>query len=167
MLLVSPSSVGVPVCVLVSPFCCVAAPLNGGSVGWCVVPLSRVVLPPSLLILAPLLSVCCCGVLWAGKCGGVCRGWHDAGDACLAVWCVWWRSEACPTPFRIVQPPFSLCVCCHSIVGLGLCLCDRVVSLWNSGGGLCWVEGCVVSTVYTSFALWCASQWCVCCDGSV
>lgn len=35
----------------------------------------------------------------------------------------------------------TVCVCCHSIVGLVLCLCDRVVSLWNGGGGLCWVEG--------------------------
>lgn len=26
--------------------------------------------------------------------------------------------------------------------------CGRVVSLWNSGGGLCWVEGRVVSTVH-------------------
>ena len=32
---------------------------------------------------------------------------------------------------------FCLCVRCHSIVGLVLCLCDRVMSLWNSGGGLC------------------------------
>ena len=54
----------------------------------------------------------------------------------------------CPTPFRMVQSPFFLCVCCHSIVGLGVCLCGRVVSLWNSGDGLCWVEGRVVSTVY-------------------
>lgn len=29
------------------------------------------------------------------------------------------------------------CVCCHSIVGLVSCLCGRVVSLWNGGGG--WV----------------------------
>ena len=26
-----------------------------------------------------------------------------------------------------------------------------------------WGVWCVVSTVYTSFVLWCASQWCVCC----
>ena len=52
--------------------------------------------------------------------------------------------------------PFCLCVLCYSIVGLGLCLCDRVVSLWNSGGGLCWVEGRVVSTVYASSVLCCA-----------
>ena len=128
----------------------------------------RVVLPPPvsccsapfLLILAPLLSVCCCGVLWVGKCGGVCRGWHGAGDACLAVWCVWWRSGACPTPSRIVQPPFSLCVCCHSIVGLVWCLCDRVVSLWNSGDGLCGVEGRVVSTVRCQLFMCCVVLCC-------
>ena len=36
--------------------------------------------------------------------------------------------------------------------------------MWNSGDGLCWVEGrvyCLLSTVYTSSVLWCASQWCV------
>lgn len=54
----------------------------------------------------------------------------------------------CLTPSRIVQSPFSLCVCCHSIVGLGLCLCDMVVSLWNGGDGLCWVEGRVVCGVW-------------------
>ena len=53
-------------------------------------------------------------------------------------------------PSRIVQSPSSFCVCCHSIVGLGLCLCGRVVSLWNGGGGLCWVGGRLLSTVYTS-----------------
>lgn len=61
----------------------------------------------------------------------------------------------------------TVCVPCHSIVGLVLCLCGRVVLLRNSGGGLCWVEGRVVSTVYTSSVLWCAFQWCVCCDGGV
>ena len=30
-----------------------------------------------------------------------------------------------------------LCVHCHSIVDLGLCVCGRVVSLWNGGDGLC------------------------------
>ena len=60
----------------------------------------------------------------------------------------WVRHLHCSTPSCIVHSPFSLCVCCHSIVGLGSCLCDRVMSLWNSGGGLCWVEGrgCLPST---------------------
>lgn len=61
--------------------------------------------------------------------------------------------------------PFRLCVCCHSIVGLELCLCGRVVSLWNSGGGLCWVEGRVVFTVRCQLlcVVVCVSVWCVCC----
>ena len=58
--------------------------------------------------------------------------------------------------------PVPLCVLCYSIVGLVLCLCDRVVSLWNGGDGLCWVEGRVVSTVYRSlstlYVLWCVFQ---------
>lgn len=71
---------------------------------------------------------------------------------CSAVPCLRIGSGTlhCPAPSRIVQSPFSLCVCCHSIVGLVLCLCDRVVSLWNSGDDSCWVEGRVVFTVYTS-----------------
>lgn len=32
--------------------------------------------------------------------------------------------------------PSTAYVRCHSIVGLVLCLCDRVLSLWNSGDGL-------------------------------
>lgn len=51
-------------------------------------------------------------LLWVGKCGGGLR------------------------PALLLR----LCVLCHSIVGLGLCLCDRVVSLWNSGDGLCGTE---------------------------
>lgn len=42
--------------------------------------------------------------------------------------------------------------------------CGRVVSLWNSGDGLCRVEGRVVSTVYC-LLLWvvvCVSVRCVC-----
>lgn len=52
---------------------------------------------------------------------------------------------------------FFLCVRCHSIVGLGLCLCGRVVSLWNSGDGLCGAEGRVVSTVNSSCVVVCVS----------
>ena len=51
--------------------------------------------------------------------------------------CVWSHCECCVS----FPPPSVVCVRCHSIVGLGSCLCDRVVSLWNSGDGLCWVEG--------------------------
>lgn len=93
---------------------------------------------------------------------------------------VWWCDAPCSDwvlPFTLSvplvlpllffsSPPHRLCSPSRH-VGLVLCLCDRVMSLWNSGDGLCWVEGCVVSTVYTSSVLWCASQWCACCDGRV
>lgn len=80
----------------------------------------------------------------------------------------------CLVPFALsllsFSPPFRLCVCCHSIVGLVLCFCDRVVSLWNGGVGLCWVEGRAVCTVYTSSV--CGVHLSVCvvmavCDDSV
>ena len=56
----------------------------------------------------------------------------------------------------------SFCVCCHSIVGLGLCLYDRVVSLWNRGDGLCGRKNgggvrCPLSTLV------CVVLWCACC----
>ena len=60
-------------------------------------------------------------------------------------------------------PSSPLCVCCHSIVGLVLCLCDRVVSLWNSGDGLCWAEGRVVSTVYRPLSTLCVLCVVSCC----
>lgn len=70
-------------------------------------------------------------------------------------------------PSCIVSPLLlsTVCVLCHSIVGLGLCLCDRVVSLWNSGDGLCWVEGRVVFIVYTSLCCGVHLNG-VCCDDS-
>ena len=51
--------------------------------------------------------------------------------SCVAVFVVGGevRWGACPAPL------FSLCVCCHSIVGLGLCDCGKVCGVW-----------CVVST---------------------
>lgn len=79
-----------------------------------------------------------------------------AGVVCAVMPRLWIGSDIlyCSTPSR-VQSPFSLCVCCHSIVGLGLCLCDRVVSLWNSGDGLCRVEGRVVSAVHCQLFMCC------------
>lgn len=47
------------------------------------------------------------------------------------------------------HPAFQ-CVCCHSIVDYVVCFSVRVVSLWNGGNGLCWVEErwgwCLLST---------------------
>lgn len=49
--------------------------------------------------------------------------------------------------------PTLQCVWCHSIVGLGRCVCDGVVSLWNSGGGLCVAEERVCDGVRGVFSL--------------
>ena len=54
-------------------------------------------------------------------------------------------------------------VLCHSIVGLVLCLCDRVVSLWNRGDGLCGAEGRVVSTVHCQLFMCCGVCFSVVC----
>lgn len=112
---------------------------------------------------------------------------NGGGGWCCVLPRVWIGSSLlyCPTLFCIVLPSFALfhyyllssllrlCVRCYSIVGLGLCLCGRVVSLWNGGVGLCWVEGRVVSIVYTSSVcgvhfrgacvVLCVSVWCVRC----
>lgn len=77
------------------------------------------------------LLFCLCGGVWrVGKCGG--------------VWCVLFPAFS---SYPLLLLP-TVCVLCHSIVGLGLCLCDRVVSLWDSGDGLCGVEGRLLSTIY-------------------
>lgn len=71
-------------------------------------------------------------------------------------------------PLLSSRPPILLstaCVLCHSIVGLVLCFCDRVVSLWNSGDGLCWVEGCVVCGVRCQLLLCCVYCLVVLCCG--
>lgn len=47
---------------------------------------------------------------------------------------MWWA--VCGTVSCSILPHSLHCVRCYSIVGLVSCLCDRVVSLWNSGGGL-------------------------------
>lgn len=112
-------------------------------------------------------AVVCAALLRAVLCNIAVLWW------CVVVLCVengrvtcvmngGWCVVCCVLLFPFSALPFRLCVCCHSIVGLGLCLCDSVVSLWNSGDGICGAEGRVVSTVYTSSVL-----WCVCCDGSM
>lgn len=137
-----------------------------GVVCCCVVPLSCVVPRPLygvpclrirsgtphclvLLVSCCLLSLCVAVLLCCVRGTG---GW--------CVWCVRSHCERC-----ITFPPLPSCVRCHSVVGLGLCLCDRVVSLWNRCGDLCGAEGRVVSTVYTHPCCGgCFSG--VCCDGS-
>ena len=73
----------------------------------------------------------------------------------------------CGLVVNVVFPSFFLlpCVRCYSIVGLVLCLCDRVVSLWNSGDGLCGWKGvwCLLFAVSFLCVVVCVSVWCVCC----
>ena len=134
-----------------------------GVVCCCVVPLPCVV--PRLLCGVPCLRIRsgtpCCPV---PLCVAFPRVVLPTFSLCCCVVCAvcvvsLWALYFFPSPFR-------LCVCCHSIVGLGLCLCDRVMSLWNSGDGVWGAEGRVVSTVYclllTLHVLWCAFQCGVC-----
>ena len=83
----------------------------------------------------------CVGVLPFCLCGGRVEGRVVCVFCCVglcSVFCV----------LSSVLPPFCLCVCCHSIVGLVLCFSVRVVLLWDSGDGLCVVEG-RVGVVFT------------------
>lgn len=161
-----------PVCVLVSPllFAC-------GPVEWRVCVLSCCPLVsccPCLLHGVPCLrirsGVLHCPVPLALHSLVLCRLFL-LGVAVLL--CGEWEGGVCGGRRAGVSPCSSVslssvflshrthCVCCHSVVGLGLCLCDRVVSLWNSGDGLCRVEGRVVFTVHTSSCVVCISEACV------
>lgn len=85
---------------------------------------------------------------------------------CLVLLCLLWVGKCgggTVLRFPLLLP--TVCVLCHGIVGLGLCFCDRVVSLRNGGGGLCWVEGRVVSAVCCQLlcVVVCVLVWCVCC----
>lgn len=64
-----------------------------------------------------------------------------AGVLCVVMSRVWIGSGTFTLLCSPLCCPTLRCVCCHSIVGLVPRLCDGVVSLWNSGDGLCWVEG--------------------------
>ena len=101
--------------------------------------------PPCLVCGVPLL---CVGVPLVVYPMALLNG----GVVCAVMPCLRIGSGAlhCPTPSCIVQSPSFFCVFCYSIVGLGVRLCDRVMSLWNSGDGLCgaewrWGEGVVLS----------------------
>ena len=100
----------------------VCCPVFGLGLAPCIVPLPFTLSVPfvSFPFLFCLVLLC---LLWVGKCGG-----------------------GTVPRFPLLLP--TVCVLCHGIVGLVLCLCGRVVSLWNGGGGLGWVEGRVASTVY-------------------
>lgn len=104
-----------PVCVLVSP-----SSLCGGLVEWrgvcCVMGGTVRNGGAAVLILPSDIEVLL-------SCS---RGGFVEGRVCVVSYCEWVVSFSSP-----------LCVHCHSIVGLGWCLCGRVVSLWDSGGGLC------------------------------
>ena len=60
------------------------------------------------------------------------------GVCCDALCLDWVGTLRCLTPSRIVQSPSPLCVCCHSIVGLGLCHCGIAVMVCvrQKGGGV-------------------------------
>ena len=56
---------------------------------------------------------------------------------------LFYSSLHCPVPLTSPRP--SVCLLSQHC-WFRLCLCDRVMSLWNSGDGLCWVEGRLGST---------------------
>ena len=157
------------------PRLCVAPPLvvypvallNGGSGVCCAAPCSDwvwhlVLSVPLHIVLVPLVSflflfclVLSC-LLWVGKCGGACC-LHTRIVVRVSVCCV---MAVCAVSCLALLL-FRFCVCCHSIVGLVLCLCDRVVSLWNRCDGLVGRKGewCLLSTLHV---LWCVFQCVVC-----
>lgn len=65
------------------------------------------------------------------------------------------------SPLLFSSSPFHLCVRCHSIVGLVLCFCDRVVSLWNSGDGYAGWKTCGVYCLHIIRVVVCTSVVCV------
>lgn len=138
---------------------------------------------------SPLTLVVGGAIVDGGVASWMVGGMMSEGRLCvgLPVECqcppsVCWRPP-CRLPYGPIEWRGMWAVCCP-VFGLGLAPCIvllpsycpvpllslcllsqycwfRVVSLWNSGDGLCWVEGRVVFIVYTSSVLWCASRWCV------
>ena len=106
-----PSNVGVPLVQYRRPRCRLPVVLlNGGGVLWC----PRVRIGSGTLHCPCSLCVVCCGwgsvVVCAALllCGEV-RVVHIMNGGCVLC---------CETVSRFPFPPSSLCVCCHSIVGL-------------------------------------------------
>ena len=120
--------------------------------------------PRSLFTLSPFLFRLVCG---GGVLSVIAQWWCVV---LLSWWCVrrvgcggcyewrWWvllrwgivSCSAFVFCF-LLSALFRLCVCYHSIVGLGVCVCGRVVSLRNGGDGLRWggravCEGGVISS---------------------
>lgn len=100
---------------------------------------------------------------WRPPCRLLCGSveWRGGCDVLSSDWVR--RLALCYSLSYCLAPPFSFCVCCHSIVGLVLCFCGRVVSLWNSGVDLCGAEGRVVSTVNCRFFMCCGVCFSVVC----
>ena len=114
----------------------------------------------------PVECRCPPSVCWRPPCRLPCGPIEWRGVVCAVMPCIRIGPAPCIVLLPLVLPtPPSFCVCCHSIVGLGLCLCDRVMLLRNGGGGLCWVEGRVVPAVHCQLlcVVMCVSVWCVRC----
>lgn len=76
------------------------------------------------------------------------------GVVCVVMSRVWIGSGISYCPVPPLHCPALHCVCCHSIVGLGVCLCGRVALLWNGGDGLCvcWNGGVVMACGVSSLS---------------
>ena len=86
-----------------------------------------------------------------------------AGVVCAVMPRIRIGSGTLALPCSPLLCPALQCVRCHSIVDLVWCLCDRVVSLWNSGDGLCGAEGRGVSTVHCQLFMCCGACFSVVC----
>ena len=122
--------------VLVSPSCWLSGRVEWRGGACYVVPVLGLGLAPSCC-LAPLVSS---SLLFRFVCGGMMQCEMGCVMCVMNGGCVvrgaWYRVPFCSSS--------SLhCVCCYSIVGLVVCLCDRVVLLWNGGG---WFMRCLSTT---------------------
>lgn len=93
-------------------------------------PRLRIVL---LLFVLPSLFSLCVAVFVVGE-----EVWWCVPPRTVCGVCYEWRGVAGVVSLSSVPLP-CLCVCCHGIVGLGWCLCDRVVLFveWGDDCGVC------------------------------